>query len=97
MSVEKRKNMWNFLNKPYPFNDDLRYNAKIILFISLGVLAFLLIFQPIEIYAFSTRQIINIVSGLAISTFFVLSVNLIILPSLFPKTFYPDAWNIKKK
>lgn len=89
--------MLNFLNKPYPFNDDLRHNAKIILFISLGVLAFLLIFQPIDIYAFSTKKIIHLVTGLAVSTFLVLSLNLIVLPSLFPKIFYNNVWSIKRE
>ncbi len=89
--------MLEFLNKPYPFNDDLRHNAKIILYISLGVLAFLLIFQPIKIDAFSIREIIHLVFGLAISTFLVLSVNLIVLPSLFPKIFYHNIWNIKRE
>lgn len=89
--------MLKFLNKKYPFNDDLKHNAKIILFISLGVLAFLLIFQPIEIDAFSTKEILYLVTGLAISTFLVLSINLIILPSLFPKLFYSNVWNIKRE
>lgn len=89
--------MLKFLNKPYPFNDDLRHNAKIILFISLGVLAFLFVFQPIEIDAFSKKEIIHLVFGLAISTFLVLSVNLIVLPSLFPKIFYNNIWNIKRE
>jgi len=89
--------MLNFLNKPYPFNDDLRHNAKIILFISFGVLAFLLIFQPIEIGSFSTKEIFYLVTGLAISTFLVLSMNLIVLPSLFPKIFYNNIWNIKRE
>jgi len=89
--------MLNFLNKPYPFNDDLRHNAKIILFISLGILVFLLIFQPIEIDTFSTKEIFYLVTGFAVSTFLVLSVNLIVLPSLFPKVFYNSKWNIKKE
>jgi hypothetical protein len=89
--------MLKFLNKPYPFNDDLRHNAKIILFISLGVLAFLLIFQPIEIGTLSTKEIFYLVTGLAISTFLGLSVNLIVLPSLFPKIFYNNRWNIKRE
>ncbi len=89
--------MLKFLNKKYPFNDDLKHNAKIILFISLGVLAFLLIFQPIEIDTFSTKEILYLVTGLAISTFLVLSINLIILPSVFPKLFYSNVWNIKRE
>lgn len=89
--------MLKFLNKPYPFNDDLRYNAKIILFISLGILVFLLIFQPIEINSFSKKEIFYLVTGIAASTFLVLSFNLIVLPSLFPKIFYNNVWNIKRE
>ncbi len=89
--------MLKFLNKPYPFNDDLRFNAKIILFISLGVLAFLLIFQPIDFAVWSKKEIVYIIAGLVISTFLVLSLNLIVLPSLFPKIFYKNTWNIKKE
>lgn len=86
-----------FLNKPYPFNDDLKHNAKIIFFISLGVLAFLLIFQPIEIHSLSTKEIFQLIIGLACSTFLVLSLNLIVLPSLFPNKFYNNVWNIKRE
>ncbi len=89
--------MLKFLNKPYPFNDNLRFNAKIILFISLGVLAFLLIFQPIDFAVWSKKEIVYIIAGLVTSTFLVLSLNLIVLPSLFPKTFYKNTWNIKKE
>jgi len=89
--------MLNFLKKPYPFNEDLRYNAKIILFISLGVLAFLLLFQPIDIRTFSSKDIFFLVAGLFVSTFLVLSFNLIILPSLFPKIFVSSSWNIKRE
>lgn len=89
--------MLKFLNKQYPFNDDLRHNAKIILFLSLGVLAFLLLFQPIEISSFSKKEIFYLVTGLAVSTFLILSFNLIVLPSLFPKIFNNKVWNIKRE
>jgi len=89
--------MLNFLNKPYPFTDDLKHNTKVILFISLGVLAFLLIFQPIEVSSFSKKDIFYLVTGLAISTFLTLSINLLVLPSLFPKAFDSNKWNIKKE
>lgn len=89
--------MLKVLNKSYPFNDDLRHNAKIILFISLGVLAFVFVFQPIEIETFSNKEIIHLVFGFAISTFLVLSINLIVLPSLFPKIFDNNRWNIKRE
>ena len=89
--------MLNFLNKPYPFTDDLKHNTKVILFISLGVLAFLLIFQPIEVSSLSKKDIFYLVTGLAISTFLTLSINLLVLPSLFPKAFDSNKWNIKKE
>jgi hypothetical protein len=89
--------MFNFLNKPYSFNDDLRHNAKIILFISLFILAFLLVFQPIEISELSRIEIFYLVTGMAASTFLVLSINLIIIPSIFPRRFYVDVWDIKRE
>ncbi len=89
--------MLKFLKKPYPFNDDLRHNAKIIVFICIGVLAFLFIFQPIEISSLSNIKIAYLVLGLGASTFLALSINLIVLPSIFPKLFYSNIWNIKKE
>lgn len=89
--------MLNFLNKPYPFNDDLKYNAKIIFFISIGVLAFFLVFQPIDIRQFTNKEIFYLVSGIAASTFIVLSFSLLLLPSFFPKLFESKSWNIKKE
>ncbi len=87
--------MLNFLHKPYPFNDDLKHNAKTILFISLGVLVFLLIFQPIEVSEFSQKEIFYLLSGLALSTFFILTLNLIVIPSLFKKI--SANWDIKRE
>lgn len=89
--------MLNFLNKPYPFNEDLKHNAKIVFFICIGILAFLLLFQPIDITELSTKKLIQLVIGLGLSTFVVLSINLIVLPSLIPKIFYYNNWNIKKE
>lgn len=89
--------MLKFLNKPYPFNDDLRRNAKIILFISFGVIIFLFLFQPIEISSFSNKEIFYLVTGLAVSTFLVLTLNLIVMPSLFPKLFNSGKWDIKRE
>ncbi|MFO8128852.1 MAG: LytTR family DNA-binding domain-containing protein [Bacteroidales bacterium] len=89
--------MKRFFNKPYPFNNDLQHNAKVIFFISIGILGFLLIFQPIEISLLSKKEIFYLVSGLAASTFIILTVNLIILPSLFPGLFDNKKWTVKKE
>ncbi|MBU2651891.1 MAG: LytTR family transcriptional regulator [Bacteroidetes bacterium] len=89
--------MLSFFNKPYPFNDDVKYNARIILFISLGILVFLLVFQPVDISSFSRKKILFLVTGYAVSTFLTLTINLIVLPSLWPKFFESSKWNIKRE
>ncbi len=89
--------MLKFLNKPYPFNDNLKHNAKITFFISIGVLGFLLSYQPINIGLLSNKNKIYLVTGIALSTFLSLSLNLLILPSLFPKHFLQKTWNIRKE
>ena len=47
--------MFKFLKNQYPFNDDLKYNSKLIFFISIGVLAFLYLFQIIRPSWIDTR------------------------------------------
>ncbi len=89
--------MFKFLKKPYPFNNDLKYNAKLILFISIGVLAYFYLIQPFDISTFSKRQLTYLVGGFAASTFLILSINLIFLPSFFPKLFDTNKWNIKRE
>lgn len=89
--------MLEFLNKPYPFNDDLKHNTKIIFFISLGVFVFLFLFQPLQIDALATRDKYILVIGMGIITFLSLSLNLLILPSLFSKILNGSSWNIKKE
>ena len=89
--------MWNVFNKPYPFNDDLKHNTRIIFFTSLGVFVFLFLFQPFDISALATRQKYYLMSGLAVVTFLCLSFNLLIIPSLFSKKFSSAEWTIKKE
>ena len=91
------KNALKFLNKPYPFNDDLKHNAKIVSFISVGVLAFLFVFQPVDFSTLSNRTIFYLITGIAVSTFITLSLNLMILPSFLPKLFDTSKWNIKRE
>ena len=86
-----------FFNRPYPFNEDLKHNAKIIFFISIGILGVLLIFQPIDIIDLSRKDIFYLTTGLAASTFLSLVLNLIVLPSLFPKLFNQKRWKVKSE
>lgn len=89
--------MLEFLNKPYPFNDDLKHNTKVIFFISVGVFMFLFLFQPLQIDALATRDKYILLIGMGIITFLSLSLNMLILPSLFPKVLHGSSWNVKKE
>lgn len=87
----------NFLKKPYPFNDDLKRNAKLIFFISVSIFAFLLLFQPLDISILPNRDKIYLVIGLGVITFLSLSLNLLVIPSMFPKIFLHREWIIWKE
>lgn len=89
--------MLEFLNKPYPFNNDLKHNTKIIFFLSVGVFGFLFLFQPLQINELGTRDKYFLVIGLGVITFLSLSLNLLILPSLFPGILRGTSWNVKKE
>jgi len=89
--------MLNIFNKPYPFNDDLKHNAKIVFFTSLGVFVFLFLFQPLDISSLPTKEKYYLMIGFAVITFLALSLHLMIIPSLFPKKFSSAEWTIKKE
>jgi hypothetical protein len=81
--------MAQFFKKPNPYNEDLRQNVKLVFFISVGVMGFLALFQPINFARFeSFNDIVYLVGGISVTTFLVLVFNIIILPSLFPKLFF---------
>jgi hypothetical protein len=89
--------MQNPLNKPYPFNDDLKHNSKVIFFISAGVLVFLMLFQPFDIALLPKPDKYYLIIGFGVITFLSLSLYLLFLPSLFPKRFISSNWNVKKE
>ncbi len=92
-----RNNMLRFLKKPYPFSEDLKRNAKVIFFISVSVLIFLLLFQPLEISELGDKEKIYLVVGLGAITFLSLSINLLVLPSIIPHIFLHREWTIWKE
>jgi len=89
--------MLNIFNKPYPFNDDLKYNTVIIFFISMGVFVFLWLFQPFDISTLPVRQKYYLLVGFGLITFLSLSFYLLFIPSLFQKKFSSAVWTIKKE
>jgi len=89
--------MFKFLNKPYPFNDDLKYNSIVVFFISVGVFVFLLLFQPFDISSLQTRDKYYLMLGLGLITFLALSINLLFITSIFNRVFFKTTWTIKKE
>jgi hypothetical protein len=89
--------MLKFLNKPYPFNDDLKHNTKLIFFVSLCVFAFLYLFQPLKIDQLEMNDKFYLMIGIGVITFLGLSINLLLLPSLIPRIFLNSEWNIKRE
>lgn len=97
MEDEKSYRLIDFFRKPYPFNDDLKHNTKIIFFISIGIFLILLLFQPLNINTLGNSEKISLIVGLGIITFLSLSLNLLFIPSFFPKIFLHKEWMVWKE
>jgi hypothetical protein len=89
--------MFKFIKRSYPFNDDLKYNTKIIFIISIAVFLFLVIFQPLDMNKLSFDDKAISLAGIVIVTFMSLSVNLLLVPSLFSKFINSLKWVIWKE
>ena len=89
-----RSQMKNFLNRPYSFNDDLKYNLRLSIGISIGMFLFYLFFQPLDLKNADFNNKLVIIAGFGFITFFILGLNLIFLPYIFPKFFQTGKWNL---
>ena len=89
-----RSHMRDFLNRPYSFNDDLKYNLRLSTGISIGMFLFYLFFQPLDLKNEDVNNRLVIIAGFGFITFFILGVALIILPWIFPKFFQTGKWNL---
>lgn len=88
--------MAQFFKKPNPYNEDLRQNVKLVFYTALGVSVFLALFQPINLTEYSASDIIYLLGGVAVVTFLLLTFNIILLPSLFPKLFFQKKKNFTR-
>ena len=92
--VLSKMNIVNYINQPFPKAEN---KWKIIIFISLFVTLFLIIFQPFDINLFKGSNKLQILSGYGLVTFCTLVFDLIILEDIFKK-FYDDRnWKIWKE
>lgn len=89
--------MQNPFNKPYPFNENLKHNAIVVFLISVGVPVFLLLLQPFGFSLLPRQDKYYLIIGFGVITFIALSLHLLYIPSLFPKTFTSSGWNVKKE
>ncbi|MEI6347897.1 MAG: LytTR family DNA-binding domain-containing protein [Bacteroidota bacterium] len=89
--------MFKFLKRSYPFNDDLKHNTKTIFIISIAVFVFLVLFQPLGLNQLSFEDKAISLAGIVIVTFVSLSINLLLVPSLFSKFLNSDGWVIWKE
>lgn len=89
-----RSHMRDFLNRPYSFNDDLKYNLRLSTGISIGMFLFYLFFQPLDLKSEDVNNRLVIIAGFGFITFFILGIALIILPWIFPKFFQTGKWNL---
>lgn len=88
-----KSHMKDFLNRPYSFNDDLKYNLRLSIGISIGMFLFYLFFQPLDLRNEDLNTRLVIIAGFGFITFFILGLNLIFLPLIFPKFFQTGKWN----
>lgn len=83
-----------YLKQPFPKAEN---KWKIIIFISLFVAIFLIIFQPFNINLYKGSHKLIILSGYGLVTFFILVFDMIVLENIFKK-FYDDRnWKIWKE
>ncbi len=89
--------MLKFLKKAYPFNNDLKHNAKVVFFISVIVGGFLFFFEPFNFNEFSYNERIIIALVISVITFSVLSFDMMVLPSFIKSFMDTQRWNVFKE
>ncbi|MDD4031516.1 MAG: LytTR family transcriptional regulator DNA-binding domain-containing protein [Bacteroidales bacterium] len=89
--------MYDYFNRPYPFNNDLKFNLKSFLGIITGLFIFLLFFLPLDPPVSDFNKKVLILSGFAMITFFLLALFRVIMPILKSNFFKSEKWTVKKE
>jgi len=89
--------MLDFLNKPYPFDHDLKTNIRGISGISLGIFLFILFFQPVELEAFDFNNRLLIMAGYGVITLIILATARLLIPWIFIKSITHGNWYLKQE
>ncbi|NOY37250.1 MAG: LytTR family transcriptional regulator [Chlorobi bacterium] len=89
--------LFDFLKKPYPYNDDLKQNVKLIFIISVVLLVLLFLFQPFDLKTLNKQEKYILIGGIISVTFVGLSLNLLLLPAYLSKTNAFKNWTVLKE
>jgi len=90
-------NFINFLGQPYPFYENSRQALKIAFYISVFIGGFCLIFQPFGLNNIAEDVKYIGIAGYAISTFFVCSIIMVLIPKAIPHLFKAKNWKVFKE
>ena len=89
--------MFEFFDKPYPFNNVLNAFFRIGFGIALGLFLFILFFQPFELDNTDVNNYILTIAGFSGITFLLIGILQIILPWSFPKRLNKKNWDLKRE
>lgn len=89
--------MFENLNQPYIFNNNFKHSIKTIMLVTMGYMLIVLYFQPFGINFLNSSGDGYFVLGSGIFTALTFFVNTQVLPGIFPRTFDPGRWTIKKE
>ncbi len=89
--------MFEFLDKPYPFDNILNAFLRIGFGIALGLFLFILFFQPFELDNADVNNYILTIAGFSGITFLLIGILQIILPWSFPKKLNRKNWDLKRE
>jgi hypothetical protein len=89
--------MFEFLDKPYPFDNALRDFLRIGAGIALGLFLFILFFQPFELDNTDVNNYILTIAGYSGITFLLVGLLQIVLPWSFPERMNKKSWDLKRE
>ncbi len=89
--------MFEFLDKPYPFDNALNAFLRIGFGIGLGLFLFILFFQPFELDNADFNNYILTIAGFGGITFLLIGLPRIIFPWILPKFLNTRNWDLKRE
>lgn len=89
--------MFDFLDKPYPFDNALNAFFRMGFGIALGLFLFILFFQPFELDNADVNNYILNIAGFSGITFLLIGVLQIVIPWSFQKRFNKKNWDLKRE